>query len=302
MGALFSVDYCSSKYGGVNHSRDHPYRTTHQSGYIGCSSNPVQPPVGITGMHNPMLELANIKKSFLQPEGPRVPILDVPEFRVDAGEQVVLLGPSGCGKTTLLHIIAGLTKPDSGKVILDNVELTKYSEVVRDRIRADKLGYVFQTFNLLDGFSALENVLLGMTFAKKKIDPARADSLLNEVGLGHRLGNKPGQLSVGERQRVAVARALANEPKLLLADEPTANVDPQNQQNVVDLIRANCRKENISVLLVTHSMEVAKQFDRVVQLEDLNLVVRDARSAVGTSAKDIAVTDAVTGVQPETRA
>ena len=229
-----------------------------------------------------MLELANIKKSFLQPEGPRVPILDVPEFRVEAGEQVVLLGPSGCGKTTLLHIIAGLTKPDSGKVVLDGVELTKYSEAVRDRIRADKLGYVFQTFNLLDGFSALENVLLGMTFAKKKIDPARANSLLNEVGLGHRLGNKPQQLSVGERQRVAVARALANEPKLLLADEPTANVDPQSQQNVVDLIRTSCRKENISVLLVTHSMEVAKQFDRIVQLEDLNLVVRDARSAVAT--------------------
>ena len=185
-----------------------------------------------------MLEIANIKKSFLQPKGPRVPILDVPEFHVEAGEQVVLLGPSGCGKTTLLHIIAGLTKPDSGKVVLDGVELTKYSEAVRDRIRADKLGYVFQTFNLLDGFSALENVLLGMTFAKKKIDPARANTLLNEVGLGHRLGNKPQQLSVGERQRVAVARALANEPKLLLADEPTANVDPQNQQNVVDLIRA----------------------------------------------------------------
>jgi len=166
-----------------------------------------------------MLELANIKKSFLQPEGPRVPILDVPEFSVEPGEQVVLLGPSGCGKTTLLHIIAGLTKPDSGKVVLDGVELTKYSEAVRDRIR-------------------------------------------------------------GERQRVAVARALANEPKLLLADEPTANVDPQNQQNVVDLIRSNCRKENISILLVTHSMEVAKQFDRIVQLEDLNLVVRDARSAV----------------------
>ena len=213
-----------------------------------------------------------------------MPILDVPEFKVEAGEQVVLLGPSGCGKTTLLHIIAGLTKPDSGKVVLDGVELTKYSEAVRDRIRADKLGYVFQTFNLLDGFSALENVLLGMTFAKKKIDPARANTLLNEVGLGHRLGNKPQQLSVGERQRVAVARALANEPKLLLADEPTANVDPQNQQNVVDLIRANCRKENISVLLVTHSMEVAKQFDRIVQLEDLNLVVRDARSAVAADA------------------
>ena len=227
-----------------------------------------------------MLEIQNIKKSFTQPDGESVPILDVPEFKVAAGEQVVLLGPSGCGKTTLLHIIAGLTKPDSGKVILDNVELTKFSEAIRDRIRADKIGYVFQTFNLLDGFSASENVLLGMTFARKKLDAARANQLLKEVGLGHRLKNKPHQLSVGEKQRVAVARALANEPKLLLADEPTANVDPQNQQHVIDLIRENCRKENIAILMVTHSLEVANQFDRVVDLQDLNLVVKDARSSV----------------------
>lgn len=231
-----------------------------------------------------MLEIQNIKKSFVQPDGQPVPILDVPQFRVDAGEQVVLLGPSGCGKTTLLHIIAGLTKPDSGKVLLDGVELTKFSEAIRDRIRADKIGYVFQTFNLLDGFSALENVLLGMTFARKKLDAARASELLVEVGLGHRLKNKPYQLSVGEKQRVAVARALANEPKLLLADEPTANVDPQNQQHVIDLIRDNCRKENIAILMVTHALEVANQFDRVVDLRDLNRVVKDARAAVGDSA------------------
>lgn len=231
-----------------------------------------------------MLEIQHIKKSFTQPDGQSVPILDVPEFKIAAGEQVVLLGPSGCGKTTLLHIIAGLTNPDSGKVILDNVELTKFSEAIRDRIRADKIGYVFQTFNLLDGFSASENVLLGMTFARKKLDAARANELLKEVGLGHRLKNKPHQLSVGEKQRVAVARALANEPKLLLADEPTANVDPQNQQHVIDLIRENCRKENIAILMVTHSLEVAQQFDRVVDLQDLNLVVKDARSTVETSA------------------
>lgn len=230
-----------------------------------------------------MLELIDIKKSFQQPDGPRVDILDVPSLSVEAGEQVVLLGPSGCGKTTLLHIIAGLTRPDSGKVLLDEVELTRFSEAVRDRIRADGIGYVFQTFNLLDAFSALENVLLGMTFARKKIEASRATDLLRKVGLGHRIHNKPHQMSVGEQQRVAVARALANEPKLLLADEPTANVDPQNQQNVVDLIRENCRRENISVLLVTHSMDVARQFDRVVQLEEVNRVIRDARSAVATS-------------------
>ena len=225
-----------------------------------------------------MLVIENIKKSYAQPDGQRVHILDVPAFKIDAGEQVVLIGPSGCGKSTLLHTIAGITKPDSGKVILDKVELTRFSEAARDRIRADKLGYVFQTFNLLAGFSALENVMLGMTFASKKLSPQRARKLLDRVGLSHRLHNKPGALSVGEQQRVAVARALANQPKLLLADEPTANVDPRNQQQIVDLICQTCEEEKIALLMVTHSMEVANQFDRVDQLEELNLVISAARA------------------------
>ncbi|MFT5300364.1 MAG: ABC-type lipoprotein export system ATPase subunit [Mariniblastus sp.] len=225
-----------------------------------------------------MLKLENIKKSFVQPDKQRVPILDIPSFELAAGEQVVLIGPSGCGKTTMLHTIAGITQPDSGKVFLDKIEMTRYSEAARDRIRADKLGYVFQTFNLLQGFSAYENVLLGMTFASKKKSPERAKQLLEKVGLGHRMGNKPHQLSVGEQQRVAVARALANRPALLLADEPTANVDPKNQQQIVELIKASCVAENIALLMVTHSMTVADQFDRVDQLDELNLVVSQARS------------------------
>ena len=226
-----------------------------------------------------MLKLENIKKSFVQPDKNLVPILDIPSFEIAAGEQVVLIGPSGCGKTTMLHTIAGITNPDEGKVFLDGLELTRYSEAARDRIRADKLGYVFQTFNLLPGFSSLDNVVLGMTFASKKISPKRARNLLEQIGLGHRLHNKPAALSVGEQQRVAVARALANEPLLLLADEPTANVDPQNQQQIIDLIKSSCQAENIALLMVTHSMEVAEQFDRVVKLEDLNLVVSQIRAA-----------------------
>ena len=233
-----------------------------------------------------MLKLENIKKSFVQPDGETVPILDVPSFEIDAGEQVVLIGPSGCGKTTLLHIIAGITRPDSGKVFVDGTELTRYSESTRDRIRADKIGYVFQTFNLLDGFSALENVLLGISFGAKRSTPERAKELLKKVGLGHRLGNKPHQMSVGEKQRVAVARAVANRPALLLADEPTANIDPQNQQQVVELIRDTCKDENIAMLMVTHSMEVANQFDRVVQLEDVNRVIGDLRSVASAKGGD----------------
>lgn len=233
-----------------------------------------------------MLKLENIKKSFVQPDGGKVPILDVPSFEIEAGEQVVLIGPSGCGKTTLLHIISGITRPDSGKVFVDGTELTRYSESTRDRIRADKIGYVFQTFNLLDGFSALENVLLGISFGAKRSTPDRAKELLKKVGLGHRLGNKPHQMSVGEKQRVAVARAVANRPALLLADEPTANIDPQNQQQVVELIRDTCRDENIAMLMVTHSMEVANQFDRVVKLEDMNRVVGELRGVGAASEGD----------------
>lgn len=227
-----------------------------------------------------MLKLEHIEKAYTQPDGSRVPILDIQEFNIDAGEQVVLIGPSGCGKTTMLHTIAGITKPDSGKVIVDGIELTSFSEAARDRIRANKLGYVFQTFNLLPGFSAYENVLLGMSFAKGKASSARAKSLLEKIGLGHRLNNKPHQLSVGEQQRVAIARALANRPALLLADEPTANVDPGNQKQIIDLIIDSCREENVALLMVTHSMEVAGRFDRVVKLEELNLVINQAKAAV----------------------
>ena len=141
------------------------------------------------------------------------------------------------------------------------------------------MGYVFQTFNLLPGFTALENVLLGMTFARKKLSRDRARHLLERVGLAHRMHNKPQAMSVGEQQRVAVARALANRPALLLADEPTANIDPQNQQQIVDLIREACREDNVALLMVTHSMEVANQFERVDRLEEINRVVSEARGA-----------------------
>jgi len=224
-----------------------------------------------------VLQLVDIKKSFLQPDRQSVPILDIPHFEIAAGEMVALIGPSGCGKTTMLHTIAGITNPDAGQVFLDGIEMTKYSEAARDRIRADKLGYIFQTFNLLASFSALENVILGMTFCSRRPTKpamrARATELLSEVGLSHRLHNKPSAMSVGEQQRVAIARSLANQPRLLLADEPTANVDPRNQQQMVELIKACCEKDNIALLIVTHSMEVANQFDRCVQLDELNLVV-----------------------------
>lgn len=221
-----------------------------------------------------MLLLQHVKKSFREPDGSTLPILDIPRFAVSEGEQMVLVGRSGCGKTTLLHIIAGITRPDSGTIELDGIELTRLREQSVDKVRAAKIGYVFQTFNLLPGFSAYENVLLGMTFARGRKDPARARKLLERVGLSHRASHVPGKLSVGEQQRVAVARALANRPRLLLADEPTANVDPGNQEKIIELIRDTCREEKIALVMVTHSMEVAAQFSRVDRLEEINRAVQ----------------------------
>jgi putative ABC transport system ATP-binding protein len=220
-----------------------------------------------------MLYLTNVKKAFRNPDGSRLPILDVPEFHVEPGQQMVLAGRSGSGKTTLLHLIAGISRPDSGSVKVDGFDLTLLPEAECDRFRAERIGYVFQTFNLLPGFTALENVLLGMRFAHGRPDAARARRLIQRVGLTHRIHHKPAMLSVGEQQRVAVARALANKPKLLLADEPTANVDTGHQRQIVDLLRETCEEENVTLILVTHTPEVAEQFARVEHLEEINRAV-----------------------------
>jgi ABC-type lipoprotein export system ATPase subunit len=209
-----------------------------------------------------MLQIENVRKSYHEANGELLPILDIPSFHVGAGEQVVLRGRSGCGKTTLLNCIAGMTTVDSGSIKINNTDIVRLTEVARDRFRARYIG-----------FTALENVLLGMSFTGQKSDAARAEKLLKDVGLGHRLDHKPSALSVGEQQRVAVARALANKPALLLADEPTANVDPAHQQQIIDLLREACERERIAMLLVTHSSEVSDQFQRVEYLEQVNLAL-----------------------------
>lgn len=215
------------------------------------------------------LTLKDVQKTYREPGGGLLPVLRIDSFTLRQAEQVALVGESGGGKTTLLNVIAGITQPDAGSVRVDNVELTRLSEPARDRFRAERIGIVFQTFNLLPAFSALENVLLGMSFSGK-VDKAFARQLLEQVGLSHRLQHRPAQLSVGEQQRVAVARALANRPRLMLADEPTASVDTAHQQNILQLLRAACDEFKVSLLLVTHSLEVAGQFPRVERLKDFN--------------------------------
>ena len=225
------------------------------------------------------LLLEHIRKAYREPNGNRLPVLGIERFELARGEQAALVGSSGGGKTTLLNVISGILVPDSGRVVVDGKDIAQLPEVVRDRFRAAKIGFVFQTFNLLPAFTALENVLLGMSFSGRGVDRGFAVSLLERVGLKERLHHLPQRMSVGEQQRVSVARAMANKPVLLLADEPTANVDPANQELILNLIRDTCRENSVSLLLVTHAMEVATTFDRVDRLADFNKPVAEPQGA-----------------------
>lgn len=226
-----------------------------------------------------LLEITDLQKSFAQPGGGNLMVLDLHQFQIAKAEQVALIGQSGGGKTTLLHLIAGLLAPDQGSIRIGSVEMTGLSEQGRDRFRAETIGYVFQTFNLLPAFTALENVRLGMTFGSGRHKQARAADLLARVGLKDRFHYRPKQLSVGQQQRVAIARALAGKPKLLLADEPTANVDPSSAESVLDLIRSTCREEEVSLLTVTHDMNIATSFDRLEKLDEINRIMQPNASA-----------------------
>lgn len=224
-----------------------------------------------------LLEVIGLKKSFVAPDGGNHAVVDVPRFALDEKAQVALSGASGLGKTTLLHLIAGILKPDAGTVRLDGVEVSALPESERDRLRATRIGYIFQSFHLLPGFSCLENLLVAMTFGAGA-DRARAEALLRRVGLGERLHHHPRQLSTGQQQRVAVARALANRPRLVLADEPTGNLDQANSREVLRLIRETCAENNAALLLVTHDPEVLARFETVIALGDINRAQRTVAS------------------------
>lgn len=219
-----------------------------------------------------MLTITDLRKSFPSPEagGRPAEIVSVAHFALGAGEQVALRGESGSGKTTFLNLIAGLLAADSGRIEFDGTNLVALGEAARDRLRAERMGYIFQTFNLLQGFTVLENVVLGMSFGGGRVDRAHARSLLERVGLGSRLQHFPRQLSTGQQQRVAVARALANRPRLVLADEPTGNLDRRRGQEALALIREACAEAGAALLLVSHDPEVLGQFSGVRDFAELN--------------------------------
>ncbi len=222
------------------------------------------------------VEARGLVKRFTRPEGgaPHT-VLDDAELSVAPGESVALVGPSGSGKTTLLQLIGALDRPDSGEVRIDGLDILALSEPKRARLRAERMGFVFQTHRLLPQCDALENVLLprlALGGRADKADVARARALLDAVGLADRATHRPGQLSVGECQRVAVARALIGEPTLLLADEPTGSLDNETAEQLAELVAQLRRAQSLTMVLVTHAPWLAARADRVLRIEGGRLV------------------------------
>ncbi len=191
-----------------------------------------------------------------------------------AGQFTAIMGPSGSGKSTLMHLLAGLDRPTSGSVVLDGTELSKLDDKRLTDVRRDKVGFIFQSFNLLPVLSAQENIELPLSIAGRKPDRAWMDSLIATVGLGDRLRHRPAELSGGQQQRVAVARALASRPRVVFADEPTGNLDSKTSAEVLELLRRCVDEFGQTIVMVTHDARAASYADRLLELED-GIVVRD---------------------------
>jgi putative ABC transport system ATP-binding protein len=192
------------------------------------------------------------------------------DLEIAQGEMVAIMGPSGSGKSTLMHLIGGLDLPNEGRVLLGDLDISRQNGDHLAELRGKRVGFVFQTFNLIPTLSALENVELPMIFQRvpRRERRKRAQNLLEQVGLGERLHHKPMELSGGEQQRVALARALVNDPQILLADEPTGNLDSQSGAEIMRLLKSLNGEEGMTVIVVTHDPEIARYADRIVRIRD----------------------------------
>jgi len=219
----------------------------------------------------PIILAEDLKKVY------RVGKVEVPALRgvhlvVEEGEFVAVVGPSGCGKSTLLHILGGLTGPTSGRVLVDGNDFCCMTDADRTRFRRHKIGFVFQRFNLLPTLSAHDNIALAQSIQGNGFNPHRFEQVTEMLGIRHRLKNRPYALSGGEQQRVAIARAVICEPKILLADEPTGNLDTENSELVLSMLRSLNKSFRQTVLMITHNPEAAAVTDRVVRMRDGRVV------------------------------
>ncbi len=224
----------------------------------------------------PLLELRDVSKTYAAPDGsPPVSVLRHASLAVARGESIAITGPSGSGKSTILNLIGTLDRPDSGQLLLGGRDLSRLSERELAEVRATSIGFVFQSHHLLPHCTVRENVLVPLLARASKADEAgeqRALRLLERVGLAHRLDHLPGRLSGGERQRVALVRALVNQPSLVLADEPTGSLDRASAGEIATLLRELNREEGVTLVVVTHAPDLARQMQRAVLVEDGRLV------------------------------
>lgn len=216
----------------------------------------------------PILHIRNLTKMYMQGKISVNALNDV-SFDVKKGEIISIVGPSGSGKSTLLSMIGLLDRPTSGSVFIDGVEITKAKESEAPRIRREKIGFVFQHFNLLPTLTALENVDIAMRFVgmSKNKRKERAFLLLTKMGLGDRVKHRPSELSGGQQQRVSIARAMANNPAIILADEPTGAVDTKTREIIVELLK-ELKKNGQTIIIVTHDMAVAERTERIITMRD----------------------------------
>ena len=214
-----------------------------------------------------LYKLGNINLNY-HLNGNDIRVLKNINFEIKKNERVAIIGESGSGKTSLLMLMSGLEKPTSGKIIFNNVNFSEISEEKKTQIRKKEIGLIFQQFYLIPNYTALENVMFPMQINQIKDERNKAIKILSDIGLDHRKNNLPSELSGGEQQRVAIARAISFNPKIILADEPTGNLDRKNTEIVSDLLLNYSSKKKISLILVTHNMNLAKKCDRVIKLID----------------------------------
>ena len=222
-------------------------------------------------MVKPVIELKNVSKVYCK-TGVPVNALKKINLKIDKKESAVIMGPSGSGKSTMLHMLGCLDKPTSGKILINGIDVSKLDDNDLARIRRKTIGFIFQFFNLIPNFTALKNVELPMIFSDFPGREKRAKELLESVGLGHRIDHYPSQLSGGGIQRVSIARAMSNNPDIILADEPTGNLDSKSGKEVLEILKKLNKENDVTLIVVTHDRNIASHFGKLIYIKDGEII------------------------------